>query len=100
MIIIGELINASRETIKKAIENTFVDPLVQPLSVSNSYGMEFLKAIQQIMTHFPGIHTACGLSNISYGLPERKYLNQTFMTMAVCSGSPICAVGGKVFWGG
>ena len=68
------------------IENIFVDPLVQPLSVNNNYGMEFLKAIQQIMDQFPGVHTACGLSNISYGLPERRHLNQTFMTMAVCSG--------------
>lgn len=66
--------------------NIFVDPLVQPMSVNNSYGMEFLKAIRQIMDSFPGVHTACGLSNISYGLPQRKHLNQTFMTMAVCSG--------------
>lgn len=68
------------------LENIFVDPLVQPMSVNNSYGTEFLKAIQQIMENFPGIHTACGLSNISYGLPQRKHLNQTFMTMAVSSG--------------
>ena len=68
------------------LDNIFVDPLVQPMSVNNSYGMEFLKAIRQIMDSFPGVHTACGLSNISYGLPERKHLNQTFMTMAVSYG--------------
>ena len=49
-------------------------------------GVEFLNAIEQIIERFPGIHTACGLSNISYGLPERKILNQTFMTMAICKG--------------
>ena len=68
------------------LDNIFVDPLVQPISVNNSYGLEFLKAIRQIMDSFPGVHTACGLSNISYGLPQRKHLNQTFMTMAVCNG--------------
>jgi 5-methyltetrahydrofolate--homocysteine methyltransferase len=38
------------------------------------------------MTTFKGIHTMCGLSNISFGLPERKFLNQTFMVMAIAKG--------------
>jgi len=58
------------------VENIYVDPLVQPLSVNNTYGIEFLAAIEQIIKTYPGIHTMCGLSNISYGLPNRKFLNQ------------------------
>ena len=69
-----------------AVENIFVDPLVQPVSVNNSFGVEFINAIEQIVKAFPGIHTACGLSNISYGLPARKFMNQTFMTMAIAKG--------------
>lgn len=69
-----------------ALENIFIDPLVQPISVNKSYGMEFLDAIEQIMKRFPGVHTACGLSNVSYGLPERSFLNQAFITMAICKG--------------
>lgn len=68
------------------VENIFVDPLVQPLSVNNNFGMEFVLAVEQIMTRFEGIHTVCGLSNISYGLPARKFLNQTFMVMAISRG--------------
>lgn len=68
------------------IENIFVDPLVQPMSVNNHFGMEFINSVEQIMIQFPGIHTACGLSNISYGLPARKFLNQTFMGMAIAKG--------------
>jgi len=68
------------------IENIFVDPLVQPMSVNNSFGMEFVNAVEQIMQKFEGIHTACGLSNISYGLPVRPFLNQTFMVMAITKG--------------
>ena len=68
------------------IENVYVDPLVQPISTSDAYGMECLDAIEAIMKGFPGVHTICGLSNISYGLPERKLLNRTFMVMAVCKG--------------
>ena len=68
------------------LDNIFVDPLVQPISVNKDFGLEFLDAIEQIMKRFPGVHTACGLSNISYGLPERKFLNQTFIAMAICKG--------------
>jgi cobalamin-dependent methionine synthase I len=68
------------------IENIFVDPLVQPMSVNNHFGMEFLNSVEQIMRKFEGIHTACGLSNISYGLPVRPFLNQTFMVMAITKG--------------
>jgi 5-methyltetrahydrofolate--homocysteine methyltransferase len=69
-----------------AVENIFVDPLVQPISTNDSYGMEFMNAVEAIMKEFPGVHTICGLSNISYGLPERKLLNQTFMVMAISKG--------------
>ena len=68
------------------LENIFVDPLVQPMSVNNHFGTEFLNAVEQIMQKFDGIHTACGLSNISYGLPVRPFLNQTFMVMAITKG--------------
>ena len=30
--------------------------------------------------------TICGLSNISFGLPERMYVNTAFLTMAICKG--------------
>jgi len=68
------------------VENIFVDPLVQPVSVNNTFGVAFIDAVEAIMHRFPGVHTACGLSNISYGLPGRKFMNQTFMTMAIAKG--------------
>ena len=68
------------------VENIFVDPLVQPLATNTTYAVEFVEAVERIMTGFPGIHTVCGLSNISYGLPERKFLNQTFVVMAIAKG--------------
>jgi len=68
------------------IENIYVDPLVQPVSTNNIFGVEFLEAIERIIETFKGIHTVCGLSNISYGLPNRPFLNQTFMSMAIAKG--------------
>jgi len=68
------------------LDNIYVDPLVQPVATKDSYGIEFLDAIEKIINKFPGVHTICGLSNISFGLPERKFLNQTFMVMAITKG--------------
>jgi len=66
--------------------NIHVDPLVQPVSTHNDFGVHFLEAVERIRKEFSGVHTMCGLSNISYGLPERKLLNQVFMAMAIARG--------------
>lgn len=83
--IADKLINALVQQ-KVALENIYVDPLVQPISVNQHFGLEFLEAVERIMTGFPGVHTVCGLSNISYGLPNRKLLNRQFMAMAITKG--------------
>jgi 5-methyltetrahydrofolate--homocysteine methyltransferase len=69
-----------------ALENIYVDPLVQPVSTNDAFGVEFLQAVDRITQAFKGVHTMCGLSNISFGLPERKFINQTFMVMAIARG--------------
>lgn len=67
-------------------DNIYVDPLVQPVATNDRFGLEFLDAVEKIITTFAGVHTMCGLSNISYGLPERKFMNQAFMVMAIARG--------------
>jgi 5-methyltetrahydrofolate--homocysteine methyltransferase len=42
--------------------------------------------VETITQTFRGVHTICGLSNISFGLPARNFLNQTFMVMAITKG--------------
>jgi 5-methyltetrahydrofolate--homocysteine methyltransferase len=69
-----------------AVENIFVDPLVQPVSVDVRMGPAVLDAISGIMTRFPGVQTVCGLSNISYGLPARHLINRHFLSLAVARG--------------
>jgi len=66
--------------------NIYLDPLVQPIATSNQDGAEFLNSIEGIREKYPEVHTMCGLSNISYGLPKRKFANRTFMTMAITKG--------------
>ncbi|MBW1979778.1 MAG: methyltetrahydrofolate cobalamin methyltransferase [Deltaproteobacteria bacterium] len=85
LAIADQLVNGLLQNNVK-MENIYVDPLVQPLSVNKDFGMEFLNAVEKIAATFKGIHTICGLSNISYGLPNRKLLNQLFLVMAICKG--------------
>jgi len=68
------------------LENIYVDPLVQPISTNNTFGMGFIDTVETIMEKYKGIHTICGLSNISFGLPERKFLNRNFAVMAIAKG--------------
>jgi 5-methyltetrahydrofolate--homocysteine methyltransferase len=68
------------------IDNIFVDPLVQPLGTNHTFGVEFINTVATIKERYPGIHFMCGLSNISYGLPERKFVNRIFMAQAIYAG--------------
>jgi len=64
----------------------FVDPLVQPVSVDVRMGPVVLEAISRIMSRFSGVHTICGLSNISFGLPLRRQINRHFLVLAMARG--------------
>ncbi len=79
--IVGELENIG---IKR--ENIYVDPLIQPMSVDNNNGMMAMDAVKAIMTDLKGVHTTGGLSNISYGLPQRKIINRIFLSMMMKAG--------------
>lgn len=64
----------------------YIDPLVYPLSTDAQSAMATLEAIHLIMSKLPGVHTVCGLTNVSHGLPERKIINRTFLVGAIIRG--------------
>jgi len=68
------------------LDDIYVDPLVMAVSTDSSFGIEFLRAVHRIMTSHQGVHTICGLSNISFGLPLRSQINQVFAIMAMAVG--------------
>lgn len=67
-------------------DDIYLDPLVKPVSTGDSAGMEVLETIYGIKQKYPKVHGICGLSNISYGLPNRKVLNQVFMIQTMTMG--------------
>ena len=68
------------------LDDLYIDPLVYPLSTNPELALSTLEAIEQIMKQFPGVHTTCGLTNISYGLPNRRLVNRTFLVAAIARG--------------
>lgn len=67
-------------------EDIFVDPLVFPVSAEESAGTIALDIMDKLKAAYPGVHTICGVSNVSYGLPVRKQVNQVYMMLAMSRG--------------
>jgi 5-methyltetrahydrofolate--homocysteine methyltransferase len=67
-------------------DDIYLDPLVHPVSTGDHAGLEVLETIHSIKQKYPKTHGICGLSNISYGLPNRKILNRVFMIQTMAMG--------------
>ncbi len=67
-------------------DDIYLDPLVKTISTGDKAGLEVLETIYGIKQKYPKVHGICGLSNISYGLPNRKTLNQVFMVQTMVMG--------------
>jgi 5-methyltetrahydrofolate--homocysteine methyltransferase len=87
------VINASRmieASLAAGIEldQIFVDPLVFPIAVDSEYGRHCLDAIAELRRRFGAeIHITGGMSNVSFGLPNRRLLNDAFLILAIEAGA-------------
>ena len=66
-------------------ENIIIDCLVLTVSAQQKEVMETIKAVRMVKEEL-GVHTVLGVSNVSFGLPNRPLLNKTFLTMAMAAG--------------
>ena len=65
-----------------------IDPLVFPISVDKEFGLHCLDAIRNLRAKYgPEIHITGGMSNVSFGIPGRKVVNDTFVILAVAAGA-------------
>lgn len=65
-------------------EDIVVDGLVATVGANKNAAIETLETIHYCKEK--GLATICGLSNISFGLPERGFVNTAFLTMAIREG--------------
>jgi 5-methyltetrahydrofolate--homocysteine methyltransferase len=68
-----------------ALDDIYVDPCVMPLA-TGPHSQYLLTAVGQIVARYPGVHISAGVSNVSFGLPLRKLVNETFLTLLMAQG--------------
>ena len=61
----------------------FIDPLVRPVATDEGAVRLFLESLEKIKQRLPDVPTVAGISNVSFGLPERKVLNRTLLMLAL-----------------
>lgn len=67
-------------------ENLYIDPLVMAISADTQAGVTFLEVLRMIRERLGKVHTFCGASNVSHGMPLRRLINHTFISMLVALG--------------
>ena len=97
---IPETANGRVEIAKKILERAsyygidkkdiVFDPLALTISADKNSAIETLKAVKIISSKLK-CHTSLGVSNVSFGLPERDLINGTFFTLALNNGLS-CAI--------
>lgn len=68
-----------------ALEDVVIDPLAMAMSADSKAGRIALDTIELVVKEF-GVNISMGASNISFGMPDRKYINATYIAMAIHAG--------------
>jgi 5-methyltetrahydrofolate--homocysteine methyltransferase len=66
-------------------EDVIIDPLVMPIGAKRFAGRAVFQIIRRVREEL-GCNTVCGSSNVSFGLPNRKGINATFIPMLMAAG--------------
>ena len=84
-VAIAERILATADEYGIAKKDIIFDPLALTVSADQSAARETLRAVS-IIKHKLGCHTSLGVSNVSFGLPNRDVINSTFFALALGGG--------------
>jgi cobalamin-dependent methionine synthase I len=66
--------------------NLYIDPLAMTISTNTQSAMIAFETMRQVKESYPEAHLTIGLSNISFGLPARSFVNRTFLSLAIQAG--------------
>jgi len=64
----------------------YFDPLVRSLATNPEAVLDTLSLMQDMASRFSGLHFVSGLSNVSFGLPDRRHINRAFAVLSVANG--------------
>ena len=72
-------------------KNIIIDTLTLTISAQQKEAIETIKALTLVRNQL-NVKTILGVSNISFGLPNRNLINTTFLTMALYAGLNACII--------
>lgn len=67
------------------LDKVIIDPLALTMGADSNAGKLALDTIELVVKEF-GVNVTMGASNISFGMPDRKYINATFIALAIYAG--------------
>ena len=67
-------------------EHLYVDPLAMTIGTNIQSGLIAFDTMRAVHADYPEVHLTIGLSNISFGLPARSFINRDFLTLALAAG--------------
>ncbi|HEX6130511.1 MAG TPA: dihydropteroate synthase [Actinomycetota bacterium] len=68
-----------------AREDVVIDPLTMPIGAAPDAATAMFETVRLIREEL-GVNVSCGASNISFGMPDRRAIDASFLTMAVHAG--------------
>jgi len=66
-------------------QDIIIDPLALTMGSDHTAGLVAMQTVEKVVAEF-GVNITMGASNISFGLPDRKFINATFIAMAIHAG--------------
>jgi cobalamin-dependent methionine synthase I len=72
-------------------DKVYVDPLAMTIATANQSAVMACETIRSVKAKYPDVHFTIGLSNISFGLPNRGYVNRYFLALLMQAGLD-CAI--------
>lgn len=84
-VAVAERIITRAEKYGIPVEDIVIDPLAMTMGSDHNAGRITLETMGLVVREF-GVNITLGASNISFGLPDRKYVNSAFMAMAIHAG--------------
>jgi 5-methyltetrahydrofolate--homocysteine methyltransferase len=85
-VAVVEQILAATQAANIPDEQIYVDPLAMTISTNIQSATIFFDIVRAVHQAHPAVHFTAGLSNISFGLPARSYINRAFLTLALAAG--------------
>jgi 5-methyltetrahydrofolate--homocysteine methyltransferase len=67
------------------LEDVVIDPLTMPIGAALDAATSMFATIKLIREEL-GVNVSCGASNISFGMPDRRGIDATFLSMSVLAG--------------